>query len=444
MERHNLPGLALVVTRGGEVIHLAGYGVSEVGIPITPQTQFFLASVSKSFTALAVLQLVEEGKIGLDTPVQRYLPDFTLKDSAGASQITVRHLLNHTSGLADRGFPELRVPQARTPAERLASLRSARLVSQPGQVYAYFNPNYEILARLVEVVSRQDFSAYLEEHLFTPLGMANTFSVSYSAEAEVGAVNLAQGHILAYGFPLALDEMHGYIGGSGGIVATVEDMGNFLIMQNGQGLFGGSALVSPETLALTHTPPPGIPSDYGMGWILRQNGSRRILEHNGVFSVYYAEIVLMPDDDLGFALLYNANGLTPMAFAYPQIKNGLLDLLTGQTPKAGGFSVVHWGAIMGLLTASTTVLSMRSLLRRKPVSRGDKSPWRLLLGSIWNLIPAVCLAAMPALASTGSGRVFGYTALSRSMPEVFVWLGTAAIFGIIQLYRRITAYFKTT
>ena len=120
MTAHRVPGLALAITHGAEARYVKGYGTARDNQPVTPQTQFFIASLSKSFTALAAMQLAEAGRINLDAPVETYLPEFTLADPAGASQITIRHLLNQVSGLADAGFPESRLPQPTTIAERTA------------------------------------------------------------------------------------------------------------------------------------------------------------------------------------------------------------------------------------------------------------------------------------------------------------------------------------
>ena len=162
MKTHHIPGLALAITHNNQVLHVKGYSTANNERPVTAQTQFLIASVSKSFTAMAVMQLVEAGQINLDSPVQTYLPEFTLADPAIAAKITIRHLLNQVSGLSDVGFPdELQVSQATTIGDRVTSLSRASPVASPGAQFNYFNPNYEVLARVVEAVSQQSFSAYL-------------------------------------------------------------------------------------------------------------------------------------------------------------------------------------------------------------------------------------------------------------------------------------------
>lgn len=210
-----VPGLALAITQGDQVLYVKGYGTAGQGQPMTPQSQFFLASVSKSFTALAVIQLVEAGQIDLDLPLQTYLPEFTLADPAAAGQITVRHLLNQTSGLADAGLRTAQPPQQTTIAAYVADLRMARPVAPPGREFHYTDANYVLLARVVEVVNGEPFSAYLQTHIFAPLQMAQTFHAVTSAEAKQRAEQLAQGHLVAYGMPVAVDEMSGFVGAAG-------------------------------------------------------------------------------------------------------------------------------------------------------------------------------------------------------------------------------------
>ncbi|MHB1134567.1 MAG: serine hydrolase domain-containing protein [Chloroflexota bacterium] len=439
LARHRLPGMALVITQGRQVIYQKGYGQANDRTPVTPQTQFYLASTSKSFTALAVLQLVEASRIDLDAPVQRYLPEFATRDAEAAGQVTVRQLLNQTGGLADSGFAETSLPQMKSPAERLASLRSARPVARPGREFHYFNPNYEVLARLVEVASGQSFSAYLQDHVFAPLGMRDTSNVIHSTETADKAARLAQGHIQPYGVPWPADEMAGYMGGSGGVVSTAADLANFLIMQSQQGRFGEQALVSPASMALMQTPPSGIETSYGMGWFVRVENGQRILEHNGIFSAFYAETVLLPEKEIGLALLYNASSLPATLFAFPQVKDGLIALLSDRQPETGGFTVAHWGILFGLLTLGGIGLAVRSLLGLpRWLRRPEKGPgWRLALRILWAFAPALLLLGVPSLVLTSSGRAFGYAALLRSMPEVFVWLGTYAVLelanGIVRL-----------
>jgi CubicO group peptidase (beta-lactamase class C family) len=445
MARHNLPGLALAITHGNEVVHLRAYGSAGAGQPVTPQTQFFIASLSKSFTALAIMQLAEAGQINLDAPVQEYLPEFTLADSTGAnstvaSRITIRHLLNQTSGLADAGYPEGRLPQPTTFEELLSSLGQARPVAAPGTAFHYFNPNYQLLARVVEVVSGEPFSTYLQTHIFAPLQMTRTFNVMTSDEVMQRAESLAQGHIMAFGVPVPTQEMSGFLGGSGGVISTAEDMANTLIMQSNGGRFAGASLVTPSSIALMHTPPQTPDSTYAMGWFATPadatEGGTRILEHNGVLSAFYADMALLPETGEGIVLLYNASSLASNSLAAPQIKNGLIAMLTDRPPEAtktNGLSVRVVGVLLALATLTGAALAIRSLLHLpRWRQRAQVLPvWRLLLGLTGTFAPALILLGLPSLITASSGRAFSYAQLFRSMPGLFVWLGLGTVLGAI-------------
>ena len=249
------------------MLYVKGYGTAGNNQPVTPQTRFFIGSVSKSFTALAVVQLVEAGKIELDAPVQDYLPEFTLADPEAASQITVRHLLNQISGISELGFADMNLPQPETIKERVTSLHIARPVAKPGAKYHYFSPNYGTLAWLVEVVSGQPFSEYLNEHVSSPLEMSDSLSVVTSTEGMQEADHLAQGHLVAFGMSFSYPDARDYLGGRGGVITTAEDMAHYLICQNNAGRYQNKQLVMPDSIALMHTPPTNSMSNYAMGWL---------------------------------------------------------------------------------------------------------------------------------------------------------------------------------
>jgi CubicO group peptidase (beta-lactamase class C family) len=250
MTTQHIPGLALAITHENRLLHIKGYGKANVHEPVTPQTQFPIASLSKSFTAVAVLQLVEAGQINLDAPVKQYLPGFTLANIQAAFRITIRQLLNQTSGLSDLGFSESFLPQPTTNAEQVNSLHNARPVALPGTEFHYFNPNYDVLARVVEVVSGQPFENYLRSHLFTPLQMSRTFYATTMTEAQQQGDRLATGHLMAFAIPFAAQELSGYLGGNAGVISTAEDMAKYLILHSNEGQFENTQLLTPNSVTL--------------------------------------------------------------------------------------------------------------------------------------------------------------------------------------------------
>lgn len=179
MARHRIPGLALAITQGNQVVHVRGYGTAHDGKPVTGQTPFRIASLSKAFTAMAVLRLVEGGRMSLDAPIKQYLPRFELATPSATAKITVRQLLNHTSGSADTGFANSLPGHEQTLADRIASLRTARAVDAAGAAFHYLDPNYQVLAHLVEAASGEPFDTYLQRHVFAPLAMHDSFSTLF-------------------------------------------------------------------------------------------------------------------------------------------------------------------------------------------------------------------------------------------------------------------------
>ena len=363
MARHRIPGLALAITHGDQVVHVRGYGEAKDGVPVTEQTQFRIASLSKSFTALAVLQLVEGGKIDLDAPVTRYLTGFALATPLAAARISVRQLLNHTSGLADAGFVTGLGGQQQTLTDRVASLRFARPVAEPGAAFHYFDPNYQVLARLVEVVSGQAFDAYLQQHVFVPLAMHGSASALTSAIPAQLTPRLAQGHVMAYGAALSLPELAGFLGGSGGVVSTASDMAHYLIAQNNQGMYLGRSVLSPNGISLMKMPPVGVASNYAMGWTESIAHGTATVEHNGVLSTFYADAVLLPASGHGFVLLYNGHALTASTLVFPAIKNGLVMILTGRAPVVGGIALPWLASGAVALSALVVALAAWSVMR---------------------------------------------------------------------------------
>jgi CubicO group peptidase (beta-lactamase class C family) len=205
MQAAHIPGLALGVVRGKEVVYLKGYGIAGPdGRSVTPQTPFILGSTSKSFTALAIMQLVEAGKIELDAPVTKYLPWFRTADEAASARITVRSLLNQNSGLpvyeGRQGFSEN--DQSDTALENgIRQLAGVRLNHPPGQAYEYANENYAILGLIIQAVSASSYEEYIQSQIFGPLHMRH----SAASIADPAAKDLASGYRYWLSWPVAYD-----------------------------------------------------------------------------------------------------------------------------------------------------------------------------------------------------------------------------------------------
>ncbi len=330
MERSGIPGLALGVVEGDRVVDLAGFGRADDGRPVTPRTPFLLASVSKPFTATAVMQLVEAGRVDLDLPVRRYLPEFRMAD-ARHEQITVRHLLEHTSGIPTTSC-DSRV-EAATIEQYVAELRTVRLTAEPGGRHAYCSGNYNVLGRMIEVVSGQPFGAYLQRRVFEPLDMRNTFT---SAD-EARRAGAARGHRWLFGLVQARDQRYdpaqvpsGFLG------ASAEDVTHFLVAQQNGGRYQGRTLLSAAGIAAMQAPgvPAGRPGvSYGLGWKHASLGGVPTIQHSGDNPYFHGLVLMEPTSRRAAVILVNGNGALPLAAAFPSIEAGVARLLAGQQPE---------------------------------------------------------------------------------------------------------------
>ena len=184
MNNLGIPGMALGIVQDGQIVHLQGFGVADSsGRAVTPQTPFYLGSVTKSFTTLAVMQLVEAGKIDLDTPVQKYLPWFELADKEASAKITVRNLLNQTTGISTKDGNRFWTSQQGL-EETVRGLNKIQLTQPVGTTYQYSNLNYSIAGLIVEKVSGQSYADYVTQHIFEPLDMRHSYASHTPALAD--------------------------------------------------------------------------------------------------------------------------------------------------------------------------------------------------------------------------------------------------------------------
>ena len=195
-----MPGFAVVVVSGGDVVHARGFGDAGEGRRVTPQTPFLLGSTSKSFTALAAMQLVDAGRLDLDAPARRYVREFRLGDQRAADRITVRQALQQTTGMpATAGGPIVRSAADGTALEALHELGDTTLATPPGTAFEYANGNYVLAGLIIERASGEPYAQYVQRHIFTPLGMRH----SYVALDDAKRAGLATGHRYWFGLATA-------------------------------------------------------------------------------------------------------------------------------------------------------------------------------------------------------------------------------------------------
>ena len=295
---------SVLVAKGSEVLLSKGYGSAnlEWEIPATPSTKFRLGSVTKQFTAAAILLLEERGKLKVEEPVKKYLPDAP----AAWDKITVFHVLTHTSGIPSfTNFPDyasLR-PFSTTAEKLVAHFRDRALEFEPGEKYNYSNSGYVLLGHLIEKISGESYEAFLQKNIFTPLGMKDSGYDSNSAVIARRAAGYSPGPNgpVNAGF-IDMSVPHG----AGALYSTTEDL-----LRWEQGLFGGKLL---SAASLTKMTAP-FKNNYAFGLQVNTVNGRKVFDHGGGIEGFNTHLAYYPEAKVTVAVLGNLNGQAPYQIA---------------------------------------------------------------------------------------------------------------------------------
>jgi CubicO group peptidase (beta-lactamase class C family) len=309
-DRADAPGASVLVIKDGRVALRRAYGMAdlEAGVPATEQTNYRLASLTKQFTAMAVMLLVEDGRMGLDDRVGKHLPGFP----AYGRDVRIRHLLTHTSGLADYEdfVPDTQTVQL-TDRDVLAILQRAKgTIAPPGPAYHYSNSGYAVLALVVEAASGKPFARFLDERIFRPLEMEQTVAF----EAGVSTVTRrAFGYTAGpRGFTRTDQSSTSAVLGDGGIYSSIDDLVKWDRALDGNTLVGAAAMReawTPATLA------DGSRTRYGFGWFVDRAADGLRLSHHGETRGFTNAILKYPERGLTVIVLTNRTGGEPWGMA---------------------------------------------------------------------------------------------------------------------------------
>ena len=419
VKRHGIPGLAIGVVDHGRTIMTRGYGAADsTGRAVTGRTPFVLASVSKTLTATALMQLVDEGRVDLDAPVQTYLPRFRVADPAASKRITVRNLLTHTSGLPASGCER----DVTTLRAFVADLREVSLDSEPGARFIYCSGNYNVLGRVVEQVSGEPFGVYVQRHVFAPLGMTRSFTSQAAARSD----GLAQGHRWLFGEITPMEHYNPSSLPSGYLISTAQDMCRFLAASMNGGRYSRARLLSTRALTAMQSPQvsAGDGTTYGLGWRQGHLGGVPAVYHFG--ENYNAETLafMEPTTGRGAVILINSQGLlaTP---AFRSIENGVARLLAGQDPDKSVVPVrtVYLG-FDTLVLVSLTLALLPLIRARRWAGTAGRRPGGTLRRTRLRIVAEL---AAPVLVLLGTRLVIGMIGATwREMfllvPDVIGWL----------------------
>ena len=348
LQDHVIPGFSVVVVNQDKVIYSGGSGVERKGHaePFTAESVSAIGSLTKSMTALAVMQLVEKGALDLDTPIKKFLPSFSTANQEKSDKITLRMLLNNTSGLQVNYQPTYDLTDKAL--EDLArSLKGSFLTREPGSAYEYSNLGFSLAGLIISQVSGMSYQAYLQQNIFKPLGMRHTSA----NPGDFGALGALEGHYpgVLKAIPAVREpgmESGEYIPAGSHTVSCAGDLGNYLITLLNGGKFENRVIISPESIQEMWRPQsafPGLseeqggdgkPIHYGLGWMISPIEGRKVIHHGGSTGKMCSMTMISPENQVAVSLLANLDLTFIDQYQYPRVftmVNNLLRLAEGKT-----------------------------------------------------------------------------------------------------------------
>ncbi|MGG4090746.1 serine hydrolase domain-containing protein [Paenibacillus lautus] len=431
MEEYQIPGLSVAIVQDGDTLFTNSYGVTAEGSTVSSNTPFFLGSISKSMTALGIVQLVESGRVDLDESIGTYLPWFAAEASSEVSSITIRQLLAQTSGYSTytgMEYSDVGAKDASALKENVRNLSHAKLTRAPGEQHQYSNANYMILGAVLEEVSGQSYADYMEQHVFGPLGM----STAAADEERAVRSGFEQGYQSWFGYPLVSSVPYDNSGASYGyITASIDDMARYVqfLLQDNDMLLRREykeLLLSP---LVQHRPDRA----YGFGWRIGETDQGETLVwHSGSTPEARAEIFFIPDRGVGAVILTNKNHILEEA-RLSQVSKDLRGILDGQDPKppSAGVHPMIWG-LAGTLFILLAIL-IWLLLRMK--KRNLKLYLTLPLSLVLFAMSAGIIPLFTRLTSSpwNSIRLFApdIAYMTLGIVASLAWMGLVLMYGML-------------
>jgi len=315
------PGAAVLVTRKGQVVYQKAVGMAdmELDVPLKTDHVFRIGSVTKQFTAAAILKLAEQGKLDLQDEITKFIPDYPTQ----GKKITVEHLLNHTSGIKSYTSMEEWTPMVHrkdfTPTELVDFFKNQPMDFDPGTQYRYNNSGYILLGVIIEKVSGKSYGAFIDEEFFKPLGMRHSYYGHVKPLIKNRANGYTEGEPSGFANADYLSMTQPYAAGS--IMSTVEDLVTWT-----QAVHGGKVL-KPESLKKAFTPnilPDGTNTYYGYGWQTGNLMGSQTIEHGGGIHGFLSMLLYVKQEDVCVAILTNCdcNGPEPLADKFAALAAG--------------------------------------------------------------------------------------------------------------------------
>jgi D-alanyl-D-alanine carboxypeptidase len=335
MAYRGLPGMSVGIVYNDRLIYAKGFGYADVAkkIPVTPTTIYRMASVTKTFTATAIMQLRDAGKLSLDDPVTKYLPWFSVKSSfVDAPAITIRHLLTHTSGLPrEAAYPYWTDNRWPTIEQIKATLLNQEAVFAPETQWKYSNLALALSGEIVAQVSGEPYDVYVRKHILEPLGMSHS-TILFPVD-DMSRLAVPYGRRMPDGKREIRPEMDCKgISPAANLSSTVEDLARYVAFQMSDGRVDGKVILKASTLQEMHRVQwlqPDWKTGWGIGFAINRADNRTIVGHSGWLAGYRTLISFCPEEKIGVIVLTNADDGNPALYV-----NRIFSLLSPAIKKA--------------------------------------------------------------------------------------------------------------
>jgi len=313
--RWNLPGLAIAIVKDGKVMMMKGYGLSDVNkkTPVTENTVFQIASCSKAFTGTSLALLEHYGKLNLDDKVKKYLPYFKMSEDWRTEQITIRDVLSHRIGFGTFQSDFLNWNCNKPRKDLIANMVNVTPKYGLREKYGYCNVGFLTAGEIIPAVCDTSWDDYLKYHYFIPLGMKST-STTYKDFME--SANASRAYTMIDGkitelVPANVDKL----GPAGSVTSSVSDMSKWIMMQLANGKYNGLQVVPSMVIQQTRRSNTivddgngkGSVETYGLGWFIKDEGGKKVIEHDGGANGFLSKTVLIPEENIGFVILSNSD-----------------------------------------------------------------------------------------------------------------------------------------
>jgi CubicO group peptidase (beta-lactamase class C family) len=376
MSKTHLPGLSIAIVKNGAVIYSRGFCFRdlEYGLRATPNTLYGIGSITKSFTALSIMQLVEKGKLSLEDAVSKYIP---LDLKSVEESIKIWHLLSHTSGIPALAYAEAFIRYMTGSGEEWVPIASCEdiltfmkeanqwTLAKPGEKWFYLNEGYVILGYIIEKLSNMSYEEYVKKKILEPLKMSRSFFKKEEVESDL---DVATPYIITRDGECKKSVYPYGISADGGLISNVLDLARYITMFLNRGTYNGNTLIPPEFIEEMEKPRIQLPlqifggESYGYGLSITPNFlGNKLVSHGGSVLVYTAYMGYIPEKKIGIALMANGSG-------YPLSQMGLYGLALMMNGKPENLPFIKIERVYDILTGLYE--TYKGTMKAQVVSKG--------------------------------------------------------------------------